>query len=153
VGDAAAAVVRSNGRRAGRAVHLLQLALGALGLALAWSAWEHWAAQPELVEHYRAVGLGEVGRIAVAAMQSTAAIALLVPRIQVVAALAFGSVMAAIALRNAMGTSTGSALLPMLMGLWALLPTAALLLLRRRRIAAGDQVAATRWDQPVKPGR
>lgn len=117
----------------------LRIVLALLGLVVTWSAIQHWIAAPELVEHYREVGLGKTGRLAIASLQTAAGLGLLIRRTQSVAALAFASVMVAIATRSAMSGAPIEMLQPALLALWAALPTGALLLLRRRKLNTEKQ--------------
>jgi hypothetical protein len=60
----------------------LRLILTLLGLVIGWSAVQHWLGPPEIVEHYRSVGLGEAGRISIAGLQTAACLGLLFHRTQ-----------------------------------------------------------------------
>jgi hypothetical protein len=118
-----------------------RIALALLGVMIGWSAIQHWTGGPELVLHYREVGLGEAGRFAIAALQSVAGLGLLIRRTQGVSALVFASVMVAIATRNAVSGAPIKMVQPALLALWAALPAGALLVLQRRR--AGGQASSS----------
>lgn len=110
----------------------LRLILVLLGLVIGWSAIQHWLGAADLVDHYREVGLGEAGRLAVASLQSAACLGLLVRKTQMIAAFTLAAIMFAIAILHIVNGELLKVTLPFLLALLAALPAGALLGLQRR---------------------
>ncbi len=101
---------------------VLRTALILLGTAMGWSALQHWFPSSEIVAHYNEVGFGERGRIVIAALQSLAAVGLLLPRQQSLAAVVLAAVMSTIAVRSALVGGLLKASTPLVIAIWAGLP-------------------------------
>ncbi len=111
-----------------------RLALALLGGWMAWSAGVHWLGSDELRRHYAESVLGARGLPLVAAAQSVAAVGLLWPRSQAIAAFILAGVMLVAAATHLRAGSIDPRIWqPVTIAAWAAVPAALLLRDARRR--------------------
>ena len=114
---------------------ILRVALGFLGLFIAWSALQHWIGSPEMQQHYAASPLAARGQFLVAAAQTIAAMCLLWPRFQALSGFILGTVLVAIAVSQVAATGVRPAFWqPFILGMCAIALAALLRRALRRRV-------------------